>query len=74
MVEEISTRPPVTLWTGAAMSLIDTRHDQMFPVLSIPQIETAMRFASDDARRFAPGELVFDVGERQAARLAGSRR
>ena len=48
------------------MSLIDTRHDQMFPVLSIPQIETAMRFASADARQFAPGELVFDVGERQA--------
>ena len=50
----------------AAMSLIDTRHDQMFPVLSIPQIETARRFASADARQFAPGELVFDVGERQA--------
>lgn len=49
-----------------AMSLIDTRHDQMFPVLSIPQIETARRFASAEARQFAPGELVFDVGERQA--------
>ena len=48
------------------MSLIDTRRDQMFPVLSVAQIETARRFASAEARRFAPGELVFDVGERQA--------
>src|ERR1700722_6643020 len=49
-----------------AMSLIGTRHAQMFPVFSIPQIETARRFASAEARQFAPGELVFDVGERQA--------
>ena len=48
------------------MSLIDSRRDQMFPVLSVPQIETARRFASAEARRFAPGQLVFDVGERQA--------
>ena len=48
------------------MSLIDTRRDQMFPVLSASQIETAQRFASGEAQRFAPGELVFDVGERQA--------
>src|ERR1700722_13088489 len=50
----------------AAMTVIDTRRDQMFPVLSAPQIETARRFASGEARRFAPGELVFDVGQRQA--------
>ena len=50
----------------AAMSLIDTRRDQMFPVLSALQIETARRFASGDAQRFAPGEVVFEVGERQA--------
>jgi len=48
------------------MALIDTRRDQMFPVLSVAQIETARRFASGEARRFAPGQLVFDVGERQA--------
>ena len=48
------------------MSLIDTRRDQMFPVLSALQIETARRFASGEAQRFAPGEVVFEVGERQA--------
>src|ERR1700678_1439874 len=50
----------------AAMSLIDTRRDQMFPVLNVAQIEMAGRFASAEARRFAPGQLVFDAGERQA--------
>jgi thioredoxin reductase (NADPH) len=48
------------------MTVIDTRRDQMFPVLSAPQIQTARRFASGEVRRFAPGELVFDVGQRQA--------
>jgi thioredoxin reductase (NADPH) len=46
------------------MALIDTRRDQMFPVLSAAQIQTAKRFASGTARRFAPGETVFDVGDR----------
>ena len=48
------------------MSLIETRRDQMFPVLDMAQIETAKRFASGEARSFAPGEGVFDVGERSA--------
>ncbi len=48
------------------MSLIDTRHHQLFPVLDAGQIETARRFASGPARDFAPGEMVFDVGERHA--------
>jgi thioredoxin reductase (NADPH) len=48
------------------MALIDTRRSQMFPVLSPGQIETAKRFASGEPQRFAPGELMFDVGERQA--------
>ncbi|MEJ1976027.1 MAG: FAD-dependent oxidoreductase [Acetobacteraceae bacterium] len=48
------------------MSLIDSRRHQMYPVLSPAQVETAMRFASAGARTFAPGETVFDVGERQA--------
>ena len=48
------------------MSLIETRRDQMFPVLDVAQIETAKRFASGEARSFAPGEGVFDVGERSA--------
>jgi thioredoxin reductase (NADPH) len=48
------------------MSLIETRGHQMFPVLDMAQIETARRFASGEARSFAPGEVVFDVGERSA--------
>ena len=48
------------------MSIIETRRDQMFPVLDAAQIETAKRFASGPARAFAPGEVVFDVGERNA--------
>src|SRR5579863_6111973 len=50
-----------------ALSLIDTRRDQMFPVLDAAQIITARRFASGTARDFAPGEIVFDIGERQAS-------
>ena len=48
------------------MSLIETRHHQMFPVFDRAQIETAKRFASGPARNFAPGEVVFEVGERNA--------
>ncbi|EWY40563.1 thioredoxin reductase [Skermanella stibiiresistens SB22] len=45
------------------MSLIDSRLHQMFPVLDAAQILTAQRFASGPERDFAPGDLVFDVGE-----------
>src|SRR4029077_14479411 len=48
------------------MSVIDTRRQQMFPVLDAGQIETASRFASGPARDFAPNEIVFAVGERRA--------
>ena len=48
------------------MSLIDTRHHQMFPIFDGAQIETAKRFASGPARDFAPGEVIFDAGERHA--------
>ena len=48
------------------MSLIETRRHQMFPVLDAVQIETARRFASGAARDFAPGEIVFEVGDRHA--------
>ncbi len=48
------------------MSVADTRHHQMFPVLDAAQIETARRFASAPERRFGPGEIVFDVGDRGA--------
>lgn len=45
------------------MSVMDTRQDQMFPVLTPSQIETARRFASGAARRFAPGEQVYAIAE-----------
>ena len=48
------------------MNLIETRHDQMFPTLDGGQIETAKRFASGPVREFAPGEIVFEIGERNA--------
>jgi thioredoxin reductase (NADPH) len=57
---------PVLRAGGMEMSLIDTRRYQMFPVLDVAQIETARRFASDAARSFAPGEIVYDIGERHA--------
>ena len=46
------------------MTTLDTRRHQMFPVLDAAQIETAARFASGPARTFAPGEAVFEIGER----------
>jgi thioredoxin reductase (NADPH) len=48
------------------MSLVDSRFEQIFPVLDAAQIETARRFASGAAQRFAPGELIYDVGVRNA--------
>ena len=56
------------------MTVIDTRRDQMFPVLSASQIETARRFASGEAQRFGPGRTCFRRGPASGARLAGSRR
>jgi len=46
------------------MSVIETRAYQLFPVLDPGQIETAKRVASGPVRDFAPGAIVFDVGER----------
>ena len=48
------------------MSLLETRRHQLFPVLDAVQTETAKRFASGPARDFAPGEALFDVGQRDA--------
>ena len=48
------------------MSDIADRYDQMFPVLDAPQLEAARRFASGPARHFAAGELIYDVGVRNA--------
>jgi thioredoxin reductase (NADPH) len=46
------------------MSVIKTRGHQLFPVLDAVQIDTARRFASGPSREFAPGEMVYDVAER----------
>jgi thioredoxin reductase (NADPH) len=48
------------------MSLLSDRFEQMFPVLDAIQLEAARRFASGEARTFAPGDLVYDVGTRNA--------
>ena len=48
------------------MSIIETRHHQMFPTLDAGQVETAKRFASGPIRHFEPGEIVFDIGQRNA--------
>ena len=46
------------------MSVVETRAHQLFPVLDAAQVDTAKRFASGPARDFAPGEIVYDVGDR----------
>src|SRR5215472_7065197 len=46
------------------MSVIKTRGHQLFPVLDGTQIDTAKRFASGPEREFAPGEIVYNAGER----------
>lgn len=45
------------------MTETDTRHAQRFPVLDPAAVETARRFASDQPRRFEPGQIVFALGE-----------
>jgi thioredoxin reductase (NADPH) len=46
------------------MSLAETRHDQLYPVLDAGKIESAKRFASGPARDFTPDEVIFEAGER----------
>src|SRR5687767_9959582 len=48
------------------MDPTDTRSHQRFPLLDAGQIEIAKRFASGEPRRFKPGEIVFDIGVRDA--------
>src|SRR5687768_2905150 len=48
------------------MSVADTRREQIFPVLSAAQVEAIKRFASGEARTFAPGETVQRLGEHAA--------
>jgi thioredoxin reductase (NADPH) len=38
----------------------------MFPTLSCVQIETARRYASGPVQDFAPGDIMFDIGQRDA--------
>ncbi len=48
------------------MSTVTDRFDQMFPILDPAQVETAKRFASGPAKKFAPGEAIFESGARHA--------
>src|ERR1041385_40339 len=61
------SRSIATLSDGKSdMSVIDTRRQQIFPILVPAQIEMAKRFASGPPHDFAPGEIVYDIGERHA--------
>ena len=46
---------------------LDDRKSQVFPTLTPVQLQFALNFASGPARRFSPGEKVFNVGDRHAA-------
>ncbi|HVY33802.1 MAG TPA: FAD-dependent oxidoreductase, partial [Caulobacteraceae bacterium] len=48
------------------MSIIETRRDQVFPILTPAQVAAARRFAAGEPRVFAPGETLFAVGQRNA--------
>ena len=48
------------------MKVSEARREQIFPTLSAHQIETARRFASDEPRRFAPRDILYDIGARNA--------
>ncbi|UVO50203.1 FAD-dependent oxidoreductase [Sphingomonas sp. SUN019] len=48
------------------MSTLDTRRDQMFPVLDPAQVGTAKRFASGPAQHFAPNSQIYAIGEKEA--------
>jgi len=45
----------------------NSRHHQLYPVLSSAQIDSARRFASAEPVQFAPGEIIYTVGTRGAA-------
>ena len=48
------------------MSFAADRFDQMFPILDASQIEIAKRFASGPAQKFAPGDVIYELGARNA--------
>jgi thioredoxin reductase (NADPH) len=52
--------------TAPRSDLATERAAQIFPTLSPAQVEATRRFASGAPRRFAPGEEMFEIGERNA--------
>src|SRR5215211_5806254 len=42
-------------------SSLDSRHEQMFPVLDAPEIERLRRFG--EVRRYGPGEALVTIGD-----------
>lgn len=48
------------------MAIGDARREQVFPTLTALQISMARRFASGAPRRFAPREVVYEIGARDA--------
>lgn len=48
------------------MALTDTRRDQLFPTLCAVQLGVALHFAASSPRKFAPGETLYTLGERNA--------
>ena len=52
-----------------AMVPISDRSAQRFPRLRETQLELVRRFANAEERRFAPGEKIFEVGDRGVRRV-----
>ncbi len=48
------------------MNLVHTRRQQVFPLLSAAQIAVIRGFASSAPARFAPNEVLYSIGARQA--------
>ena len=44
-------------------SLVKTRYEQLFPVLTAAQIDVARRFASSSPKSFGPNEVLYAMGE-----------
>jgi thioredoxin reductase (NADPH) len=47
------------------MTTSETRRSQLYPTFTAAQLEAAKRFASGPERSFAPGERLYDVGDRE---------
>ena len=48
------------------MSIAELRREQIFPVLTPPQREAALRFASGPIRHYAPGDTLYAPGDTEA--------